>query len=59
MPDSSSHGTIGASAFSRVRIGWYPDSQKILVVAGQRGERRLRKIFRAESTVKYYDREKT
>ncbi len=24
----------------------YPDSQKILIVAGERGERKLRKIFR-------------
>jgi hypothetical protein len=37
----------------------YPDSQKILVVTGQRGERGLRKMFRAENTVDYYDREKT
>jgi uncharacterized cupin superfamily protein len=37
----------------------YPDSQKILVVTGQRGERGLRKMFRAENTVGYYDREKT
>jgi hypothetical protein len=37
----------------------YPDSRKILVVAGKRGERALRKMFRAENTVDYYDREKT
>jgi uncharacterized cupin superfamily protein len=37
----------------------YPDSQKILVVTGGRGERGLRKMFRAENTVDYYDREKT
>jgi uncharacterized cupin superfamily protein len=37
----------------------YPDSQKVLVVAGQRAERRLAKLFRAESTVDYYDREST
>ena len=37
----------------------YPDSQKVLIVAGQRGERGLRKLFRAENTVDYYDREKT
>jgi uncharacterized cupin superfamily protein len=37
----------------------YPDSQKILVVTGQRGERGLRKMFRAENTVDYYDREKS
>jgi uncharacterized cupin superfamily protein len=37
----------------------YPDSQKVLIVAGQRGERILRKLFRAENTVEYYDRENT
>jgi uncharacterized cupin superfamily protein len=37
----------------------YADSQKILIVAGRRGERALRKMFRAENTVNYYDREKT
>ncbi len=35
----------------------YPDSQKVLIVTGNRGERRLRKMFRAENTVDYYDRE--
>ena len=37
----------------------YPDSQKVLIVTGQRGERGLRKMFRAENIVDYYDREKT
>jgi hypothetical protein len=36
----------------------YPDSQKVSIVTGNRGERGLRKIFRAENTVDYYDREK-
>ena len=36
----------------------YPDSQKIAVFAGQPGQRALRKIFRAEATADYYDREK-
>ena len=35
----------------------YPNSQKVLVVAGKRGQRALRKLFRAENTVGYYDRE--
>jgi uncharacterized cupin superfamily protein len=35
----------------------YPDSNKILVAAGRRGERGLRGIFRLENTVEYYDRE--
>jgi uncharacterized cupin superfamily protein len=37
----------------------YPDSGKVMVVAGQRGDRRLRKMFRAETTVDYYDGEET
>ena len=37
----------------------YPDSGKVLVVAGRRGERALRKMFRGENTVDYYDREST
>ena len=35
----------------------YPDSGKVLVVSGRRGARGLRKMFRAETTVDYYDRE--
>lgn len=35
----------------------YPDSNKVLVVAGPRGQRGLRGMFRAENTVDYYDRE--
>jgi uncharacterized cupin superfamily protein len=34
----------------------YPDSQKVLIV-GRRNDSRLRKMFRAETTVEYYDRE--
>lgn len=36
----------------------YPDSGKVLIVAGKDGNPRLRKMFRAENTVPYYDREK-
>lgn len=35
----------------------YPDSQKVQIVAGPSGQRVLRKIFRAEKAVDYYDRE--
>ena len=35
----------------------YPDSGKVLVVSGRYGQRGLRKMFRAENTVDYYDRE--
>ncbi len=37
----------------------YPDSGKIMIGAGRRGEAGLRKMFRAEQTVDYYDRENT
>jgi uncharacterized cupin superfamily protein len=38
----------------------YPDSNKVMVSAGRRGEKdRLYKMFRAENTVEYYDREST
>ena len=37
----------------------YPDSGKVMIAAGKRGDRTLRKIFRAENTVDYYDREST
>ncbi len=37
----------------------YPDSGKVLIVAGRRGAARLRKMFRGETTVDYYDREPT
>jgi uncharacterized cupin superfamily protein len=36
----------------------YPDSHKISIVTGQRGESGVRKMFRAENTVDYYDRER-
>ena len=36
----------------------YPDSQKVSVVVGGHGGGRA-KLFRSETTVKYYDREKT
>ncbi len=42
-----------------VEICEYPDSRKVMVRAGKSGERRLRKLFRAENTVDYYDREQT
>lgn len=35
----------------------YPDSRKVMVIAGPRAERRLRAVFRAEDTVDYYHRE--
>lgn len=37
----------------------YPDSGKVLIAAGRYGTRGLRKMFRGENTVDYYDREPT
>jgi uncharacterized cupin superfamily protein len=37
----------------------YPDSGKVSIDSGARGERGFRKMFRAENTVDYYDREDT
>jgi uncharacterized cupin superfamily protein len=48
---------LALSTIVEVEACEYPDSQKVLVVAGERGQRRLRKLFRAENTVDYYDRE--
>lgn len=36
----------------------YPDSGKVSIVTGDRGETGLRKMFRAGNTVDYYDGEK-
>jgi uncharacterized cupin superfamily protein len=48
---------LALSTVVEVEACEYPDSRKVLVVAGS-GEERLRKLFRAEDTVDYYDREK-
>ena len=50
---------LALSTLVEVEACEYPDSQKVLVVAGPRGQRGLRKLFRAESTVDYYDGEST
>lgn len=49
---------LAISTIADVEICEYPDSQKILAAAGNPGQRALRKLFRAEDTVDYYDREK-
>jgi uncharacterized cupin superfamily protein len=36
----------------------YPDSRKVMIGAGEGGARGLRKMFRAEDDVDYYEREK-
>lgn len=47
------------STLADLEVCEYPDSGKILVASGKRGERGLRKMLRAENTVDYYDREPT
>lgn len=49
---------LALSTLCEVEACEYPDSQKVLVVAGSRGNRGLRKMFRADTDVDYYDREK-
>lgn len=48
---------LALSTMADVETCEYPDSRKILVVTGLRGERGLRKMFHAENTADYYDRE--
>ncbi len=48
---------LSLSTLVEVEACEYPDSGKVLIVAGKRGDRGLRKMFRAEGTVDYYDRE--
>jgi uncharacterized cupin superfamily protein len=50
---------LALSNFAAIESCEYPDSGKVSIVAGRRGERTLYKLFRAETTVDYYDREKT
>jgi uncharacterized cupin superfamily protein len=49
---------LSLSTVAEVEACEYPDSQKVMVASGTRRELRLRKLFRAEATVEYYDREK-
>jgi uncharacterized cupin superfamily protein len=48
---------LALSTLADVETCEYPDSGKVSIVAGRRGERGLRKIFRVENAVGYYDRE--
>jgi uncharacterized cupin superfamily protein len=48
---------LAVSNVAEIESCEYPDSNKVLVVAGPRGARGLRKMFRSEVTVDYYDRE--
>lgn len=50
---------LALSTIVEVEACEYPDSGKVLIVAGARGARRLRGIYRTETVVDYYDREAT
>jgi len=49
---------LSLSTVADVETCEYPDSNKISIVAGKREAPEARKMFRAEDTVDYYDREK-
>jgi uncharacterized cupin superfamily protein len=49
---------LALSTLSEVDACEYPDSGKLSVVTGQSPESGLHKMFRAENTVEYYDRER-
>ena len=48
---------LALSTLSDVDACEYPDSNKVLVVTGQRADGGLRKMFRAENATDYYDGE--
>ena len=50
---------LALSTLEGTEVCEYPDSGKIGVFAGEAGSPRLRKLFREESGVEYYDREST
>lgn len=50
---------LSLSTMAELEACEYPDSQKVLIVAGLGNDIKLRKMVRAENTVEYYDRERT
>jgi uncharacterized cupin superfamily protein len=48
---------LALSTLAEIEACEYPDSQKVAIVTGKPGRPGLRKMFRAETTVDYYDRE--
>ena len=50
---------LALSNLETVDVCEYPDSNKVGVFAGRPDDARLRKLFRAETDVDYYDREST
>jgi uncharacterized cupin superfamily protein len=49
---------LSLSTLSDVEVCEYPDAGKVGIYADAPGVARLRKLFRAETDVDYYDREK-
>lgn len=49
---------LAVSTVAEIEVCEYPDSGKMSVVVGPRGDRNVRKMFRAEADVDYYDGEK-
>ena len=49
---------LSLSTMAEIETCEYPDSNKINITVDRQGVREVRKIFRAENTVDYYDREK-
>ena len=49
---------LALSTLVEVEACEYPDSGKVSIVTGRRGPPKLRKMFRAETVVDDYDREK-
>jgi uncharacterized cupin superfamily protein len=50
---------LAVSNLEGVEVCEYPDSNKVGVFASEPSSPRLRKLFRAETDVEYYDREQT
>jgi uncharacterized cupin superfamily protein len=50
---------LALSNLETVEVCEYPDSNKVGVFAGRPDDARLRKLFRTETDVEYYDREST
>ncbi|MCU0897856.1 MAG: cupin domain-containing protein [Burkholderiales bacterium] len=56
---SSDMRYLALSSLADVEVCEYPDSGKVGISAGEPDTPRLRKLFRAETDVDYYDREST
>lgn len=50
---------LALSTLAEIEVCEYPDSNKVSILSSRRDTGSLRKIFRAEASVDYYDREET